>query len=433
MTVIASFALGMLAVLMMISGSAVDARAAEVITACVDQAGHVRIVSSTETCRQNETPLQWNVTGQQEVTSQPLNMTVNCGGGETVANALARGATTTNRLTITVVGVCQESVTVSRDGITLQGAAVGDGLSAPTPTSTILSVMGQRINLNQLTLTGGAQGISAFRGAAFVASNIHVTGFSGSGIALTQGAAASLSNSTIENGGVNATGVSIFTNASLTMVGGFIQNNFIGINAGGGGSAQLNNGATIRGHSFIGGLATSGGSIQLNNSITENNGGQGLHAFTGGTVWLSGSSAVSRNNSGTGIIAQGGAAIVTAGARVANNNAGVHADNSGSVMLQSGAIVENNTGFGVYATGGGSVAMQDQVIVRGNTGDGVRLRDTTVLQFMSPGGSQIVNNGGAGVACDPAPAVAMVAGSMNLVTVTVSGNSAAQIACPVTF
>lgn len=54
-----------------------------------------------------------------------------------------------------------------------------------------------------------------------------------------------------------------------------------------------------------------------------------------------------------------------------------------------------------------------------------------VLVTMPFSGAQIVNNGGAGIACDPAPAVALVGGSMNIGTV--SGNGGGQIACPITF
>jgi hypothetical protein len=113
----------------------------------------------------------------------PLARVVDCGAGETVAATLAAAADHVGPLTITIRGTCTESVTLTRDNVTLRGAGAGDGLRAPASAATVLSLGGARdIVLSRLTLDGGgaarglqvrqASVVSAFDVAARPASRV---------------------------------------------------------------------------------------------------------------------------------------------------------------------------------------------------------------------------------------------------------------------
>lgn len=58
----------------------------------------------------------------------PQEYSVNCSGGEKIADVLAQIAYTNGPVIITISGLCQESLTITRDNITLRGTSTGDGL-----------------------------------------------------------------------------------------------------------------------------------------------------------------------------------------------------------------------------------------------------------------------------------------------------------------
>lgn len=96
--------------------------------------------------------------------------------------------------------------------------------------------------------------------------------------------------------------------------------------------------------------------------------------------------------------------------------------------MEKGAIVENNDGNGVTVSSGGSLSIGDGSIIQGNSNHGIHLRNVSVAELGPPdkAAPQIVNNGGFGIFCDPAPAVAQVAGGI----ATITGNTAGAENCP---
>ncbi|MBZ5725373.1 MAG: right-handed parallel beta-helix repeat-containing protein [Acidobacteriia bacterium] len=112
--------------------------------------------------------------------------------------------------------------------------------------------------------------------------------------------------------------------------------------------------------------------------------------------------------------------------RIANNERGIHVGYGGSLLIQDG-IVENNSGDGVYLVGASALKMS-RSIIRGNGRSGINILDHSVARFMPPGSSQVINNGGAGLKCEPAPATAVINGVVG----TVSGNAEGQNLCPAT-
>jgi hypothetical protein len=90
------------------------------------------------------------------VTSNPISCTVACAALGTVASAVALAPRTTAGLTITIKGICAEQVDYLPGNVTLQGAAKGNGVRAPSVTTEpVLGSSGQRVVLDQLTVTGG--------------------------------------------------------------------------------------------------------------------------------------------------------------------------------------------------------------------------------------------------------------------------------------
>lgn len=358
-----------------------------------------------------------------EALSQPLNLTVNCADGETVADALAQAASTIGRVTITIVGVCTESVTITRNDVTLQGASPGDGLQAPSLGSTILRLIGGHITrLNQLTLTGGGVGLQALGGAFFSASDLHITGASNAGIVVVTNASGTLRNSTVENcrRGIDAReGGSLIVDASL-----IDKSTSFGVHLEPGGTVTLVNGTVVRGSGGFGAFVN-GGSLEIIGATVEGSVQDGVVVESSGSALIKSGSLI-QNNGGFGLVAHNSGAIrLSDGARVANNlGSGILGFNGGGVFISNGAIVEFNTGAGVELSGGSSARIDNGSIIQGNNLDGVHLSDTSVATFQD---AQVINNGGVGIACDLPPAVAQI----HLFNTTVSGNGNDTIACPI--
>jgi hypothetical protein len=131
-----------------------------------------------------------------------------------------------------------------------------------------------------------------------------------------------------------------------------------------------------------------------------------------------------------GLAADGDAVQLNGGAKVAGNfGGGVLGSNGSSIGIVNGAIVDVNIGAGVLLQGGSTLFVQNQVVISGNTGDGITILDTGVATFGDPnqGKVQIINNGGFGVTCELAPAVAQTTG---LSFHTVTGNTLGGTNCP---
>lgn len=396
-----------------------------VISGCYNnRTGALRVIDAEAgaMCTTRETPISWNQQGPPGPPGQPPGpqaITVDCGAGEKVMDALAQSANASS-VTITIKGTCTEAVVINRDAVVLQGLAPGDGLAGPSAGQAVLLLGGRGIALNQLTLTGGGQGLVAF-GARFSANNLHVKDATGQGISVQGNATGNVSNSTLE--GSNE-GLSAGAGGVVTFAGGTIDNNVSGVGAHMGGTVFLRSGAVVSNSSFHGVTAYSGGSIELQ-GIVRNSAVLGAFAF-GGNIVVSGNGSLIEGSTFSGLSASdGGNASLVAGARSAGNGAGADANSGGSLLIQDGGIVENNTGGGVMLFGASALRMRGNAIIRGNGQHGLYVSDTSVASF-GDGTTQIVDNGGFGIFCDTAPSVALIRGNPG----TVTGNTSGQVNCP---
>jgi len=384
--------------------------------ACVVKDGTLRMVSQGQLCKNNETRISWNSVGPQGPpgpsgeSDPPINLTVRCGQGEKVANALGLGMNRSGRLTITIEGTCIESVTISRDDVTLVGASPGDGLQAPDATSNPVQVTGaQRVTLSQLRLQGGIQGLAVTHGAAVSASNLSVVG---------------------ANWGIGVDGA-VFQCGDCT-----VEGNSMGVGVNLGSRVALWH-STVRNNDHHG-VFVNGGSVLLNNTTVERNAGAGVFGWNGGQIGVSGSTI--KGNLGGGITLQLATVQVDQGSFITGNSQSGIGLYFGARANLRHVTIEDNDG-GVTANGGSVVLLGGDTeatatIIRGNHGDGVQLHDTSVAGASNTNGVQITANTQQGVFCAPTPAVAQITtaggpSSYSLNAQNVFGNIVGpQISCP---
>lgn len=91
------------------------------------------------------------------------NRIVDCAGGRRLAAALRLPSG--RQLTVTVRGTCNESVTITRDDVTLrdESPAAGSGVNG-----TIVIDGARRVVVENLTISGPGIGIQGIHGAAFM-------------------------------------------------------------------------------------------------------------------------------------------------------------------------------------------------------------------------------------------------------------------------
>jgi hypothetical protein len=379
--------------------------------------GQLRIVGDSSQCL----PSEHSVLFQAPLAQGPQNVFVDCTAGQSINQAM-QDASPNTPLTIVIRGTCTEAVIIDRDEVSLQAQSPGDGIQAPGPNDSPLSLNGAtHVNLGQLTLTGGRNGLGAFDGASFSASNLHVSG-AATGVMIGGGSSGNLNQSTIESS--TQDGLAVHNGGSVQMNSGTIrQSGGDGVSLDGG-HASLG-GVLVTHSGFQGVSARNGSSADLGNTTVEYSTRTGVHAFNGGSISINGG--LIQFNGQVGVIAHSGS-VNLQGAVVANNQgAGAGTFAGGRLNVQGGTVIENNQGDGLQFFGGGAGSVQGQNFIRGNSRNGIHVRDTSIALFDSPSGTnQIVDNGGWGLFCDGPPAVAQTTGQPG----TLSGNGGGTSNCP---
>jgi hypothetical protein len=381
------------------TGAISSAQGPTIVGCAKKQNGQLRIVTDAAQCLTSENAVSFAAPGP---VPGPVTVSVNCGDGQTVQHAIDT-ADPTQPLTVTISGTCTESVALFRDNVTLQAAASGGGIAAPSGGGDpALTVGGRNVSLQSLALTAsGAPSLVTASGATVQTSDLHVTGGS---INAGQSSNLSLANVTIDNcqqGGLGAD-----TGATVYIEGGSITG--CGVKAFTGGTVILRNGVTVTGARFQGVDASDGGSIVIESGRLSNDGNVGALAEGGGNILIEGADVLITGNTFAGVQAtDGGTATIGGQAHVSDNNRGASAMTGGHLVIREGAFVEHNTGVGVQLTGASTLSISGQAVVRNNGGDGISLSDTSVASFLE---STITDNAGHGVHCDGTPSVAVVRG-----------------------
>jgi Right handed beta helix region len=353
------------------------------------------------------------------VTSNPISCTVACASGGTVASALALAPRTTAGLTITIQGICAEQVDPLPGNVTLQGAAKGDGLRAPsTSTDPVLGIGGQNVTLTQLTITGGVHALHGHHGASFAGTDVVVEGGTSADLYLT-GASAELTDSTIESSA--GYGIQSGFGSVFFMHGGVVENNaYYGVSAFDNGEIDLEDGAVVQKNTLGGGYATEGGAIQLYGGSVQDNGGAGFYVQHNGNVRIDAANAPVSvvDNAGNGITSiEASTATVANGAVVSGNgNYGLGLYTGGTASLYNGGVVEANKAGGVYVQSG-NLNVGANGTIKNNGGDGILLETNSVADF-SGTGNAVTGNKGWGIYCAPPPGDPLIEEEPGLPTLT---------------
>jgi hypothetical protein len=152
----------------------------------------------------------------------PQEIVVNC-----PTNSLAAALNTANNGdTIKISGTCSELVTISKDGLTLdgQGTAIldgGGGFTVPAAvgfSEGVITINGARgVVIKGLTVQNGPDGISGNLGANFTVQNVTARRNADDGIQVNQNSSATLIDCTAEDNGDD--GINVFASSSATFHG----------------------------------------------------------------------------------------------------------------------------------------------------------------------------------------------------------------------
>ena len=295
---------------------------------------------------------------------------VDCDAGQVISSALLTPA---RNLTIFVRGVCEESITISRDNVGLigvQGAAAG--LRSTSTEQNLVSVSGARnVVLRNLSLEGGRAGLSAGYGASFEATNLDMSGVT---VGVLAGDAVGYFSDCRVHDNTNS-GFNLHTGASFSLHSTEVYNNVTGVSAAEGAAVEVGQNSTIRDSTQWGMFLEGGAIVHVNGAtVTQNPIGLFLGWRSNATVRYS---------------------------RVAcNADAGIAVMIGSVLALQEGAVVEDN-GTGISVAGNASAVVNAGSVVRANRGDGVSLVDTATLWIHWAG--LIQDNGGWGFVATPNP------------------------------
>ena len=298
-------------------------------------------------------------------TAEPITYTVDCTGGQTISAALARGDAR-KPLVVNILGTCNEYVTIARDDVTLRGEpGAASGVNGPGSAAPAILIQADRARLENLTVTGGANGVEL--GGPFI-------GY--------------MTNVVVQE---PASGHAVVSRAGELQVSGctLTQAN-IGLNLLRGGSARVFGGTEIRGNSGSGIFAGSNSTVAVGggSKIRDN----GLHGveLSNGSVGNINNAEISGNLSGIVV----SASSATIGANTVSNN------REHGILAQAGAVVsvDNNTvtgnqQHGVFGYLGSTVVLHGNSIAD-NAAIGVYCRADCTLQI---GGARITGNGDSGI------------------------------------
>ena len=303
------------------------------------------------------------------VSAQTITYTVDCAKGQTIAAAIAR-ADSRSPLVVNVRGTCNEHVSISRDDVTLRGQpGTGATVNGPKSDTDTIVILKDTVNIEDLTVTGGANGIR-LQGPSYAGvTNVVVRNTANNGIIVRAGDIA-IVNSTVEHAG--GSGLVLGRGASARIVG----------NSFGNSRFQYNH--------FSGIYAQNNSTFTVNGGTVNDNEGHGINVDYGsdGTI-----NNVEIFNNATGILVSTSHASVGGGNNIHHNREHGVLAQAGAVLGVNGTMVKYNAEIGVFGYLGATVVMGGNEITD-NGATGVACRSNCTLQIS---GDRITRNGDHGV------------------------------------
>lgn len=310
--------------------------------------------------------------------------TVECAEGETIAEALTE-AEPGEPLLVVVQGTCNENVTITPDDVTLQGdPGIGGAVTAADPTrDTILIQAARRVVIDNLTVSGGHNGIRGVEEAAFTVQNSIVRDNAEDGVAVDGGSAIITDNEIRANG---QDGVSVvrsgFARIGLTQAGEagpnvITDNGDEGIGIANSATATIfANTVTANASSGIQILRAS--ALSLGENTIQGNSGNGILVFGGGNLLqgLRGRDTI-QGNFGSGVAGILNASLDIRNATISGNNVNGIFLNRHSVLQIRNSAISGNANDGIQVAGdSGLFLLNPLVTVTGHGGFGIQCFDT---------------------------------------------------------
>jgi len=331
---------------------------------------------------------------------------VDCRTGDTTAlgNAIRAAAPGS---TLQVTGTCNEGVTITQDGLTLDGQARASTTIDGNGVTAITIDGARRVTIRNVTAQNGEHGIRAVGGASVTLENVTAQRNSKDGFRIVRNATAQISNCTAQDNGedgfvINSSAQATFT-GTITSTG----NAERGIRIAFASSAAILGAmvsASANGNSATFGQATFEGAVV----------GSGIRVTDSSHLYIEDSVVDLNNNASDGVSVSRSssfAALAIVAAETAdgrdhpvtlningNGSAGVRVDRA-SHFLTSGSLatltVRGNTGAGIHVQENASVNVHN-LTVMDNGSNGITVLDNGTFNIRR-GESTISNNRGTGL------------------------------------
>jgi len=302
---------------------------------------------------------------------------VDCNRGQTLSQVLA---TVRPGDTIRVSGTCNETITISTDGLTLIGEE-GATIDADGADEDVVTIDGARdVSLTNFTIQNGSEGILAINDATFELDEVTVQDNSSHAIELVR-ATANVTNITSQRNG--RVGLIVARNSVANVTNATLQQNLSGL------------------------VVFSNSTVRLfGTNLLNENATQGLSVGLGGVLFSIGSELQANDNGAEGVfVLQTGKIQLIGGSLEASRNQaeGLNLQQHATVILGieefgvPGTVVANdNAGHGIAAAAGSDLnASQIMPLTsQGNGQAGLQLDDGSSATV---GGATIEGNGAADV------------------------------------
>jgi len=307
--------------------------------------------------------------------AQTLTVTVDCNRGQTIAHALKQGDSR-KPLVVIVRGTCNEHVSISRDDVTLRGQpGTGATVSGPDPGIDTIVILKDTVNIEDLTVTGGFNGIR-LQGPSFAGvKNVLVRNTANNGIIVRAGDLA-IENSTVEYAGGSGLVLGRAASARIFNNSHFRNSHFAGIYAQNNSTFTVNGGTVSdnEGH----GITVDYGSDGTINNVEIFNNVTGIlvstsHASVGGGNFI-------HDNREHGVLAQAGAVLGVNGTRVKHNGRIGVFGYLGATVVMGGNEITDNGESGVFCLNDCTLQISgDRINGNAHHGVGVQRRSTLIV------------------------------------------------------
>jgi hypothetical protein len=307
--------------------------------------------------------------------AQTITYTVDCSKGQTIASAIERGDAR-KPLVVLIRGTCNEHVSISRDDVTLRGEpGTGATVNGPSATTDTIVILKDTVNIEDLTVTGGFNGIR-LQGPSYAGvKNVYVRNTANNGIVVRAGDIA-IENSTVEYAGGSGLALQRGASARIFNNSQFRNSHSAGINASNNSTVSVN-GGTISAN-VTGVLLFAGSHGSFSGVTISENTETGIKVAYSQAI-IGGNNVIS-SNANWGIWVLNGSSAAINGNRIEDNGLDGVSGDIGSTLTMIGNQIRRNGTFGISCRTNCTMANQGDTIENNGAG-GILLGEASILIF----------------------------------------------------